>query len=89
MLLQPLSWLEHAEAFKAHLYVMCNLVNSQAPQELFEWLDNMEEQFKSGTQCTKDNLRHANCCTCLKMNEKDHRRHPLPRNVIGYTTTSK
>ena len=89
MLLQPLSWLERAEAFEANLNATLDLIKSQAPYESFEWLDNMEKQFKSGFQCTMDNLRHANRCTCPKTNEKDHRRHPLPRNVIGYTTTSK
>ena len=86
---QPLSWLQRAEALKSGLHAACDLIDSQAPHESFEWLRNIEKQFEPGIKCTRDNLRHANRYTCPRTNETGRRGQPLPRNVIGYMSTDK
>jgi len=86
---QPLSRQERLEAILTKLKQTQGLIKSQALVASIEWLDNFEDQFKSGFKCTDDNLRHANRRTCPKTNETDWKRQPLPRNVIGYMSTDK
>ena len=63
---------EHLEAFLADYHEAYHFIKSEAPQSSVEWLMNMQEQFKPGFKCVKDNIRHANHHTLPKTNETDH-----------------
>jgi hypothetical protein len=86
---QPLSRQERIKALFEQLEEGRQLLEDHELQASLQWIDNFEAQLKPFTKLVQDNHRHANRRTCPKTNEKNRRRQPLPRNVIGSMTFDK
>ena len=66
-----------------------NIILSQADQGALRWIENAEVQFNRGVRWVDDHLKHDNCHTCPKTNERDWRTQPLSENITGYVFVEK
>src|SRR5260370_39519190 len=66
-----------------------NIILLQADQGPLCWIEYAEVQFSHGVRWVDDHLKHDNCHTCPKTNERDWRTQPLSENITGYVFVEK